>query len=410
MLSSNQPHPALSSLERNEYVLTKLEKMITTEIEMIVDRNYHFEADTLSDFRVEVKIVSETIKNALDLHVQQNDEKAVENYVQFHQRALIRLAGFLARYVDGRAGDDETVRYVVECLYQEVQELLEFIRKRFPRYYAPDAWVPGNYRQMVSNAVRPRVTTLKQNLLGYGVDPKLVQIALSKLELLGRSDDGDLAYSEVAYLMEYVLQISKFHPDDDPTTELVQLLIYLNYNSFECYQYIIRQTMSAADEMDSENARAECLNLVKKELNQTAVKPHAILNPNKASLKDQLGSWLDEEIRFCELRTRTELTGSEDGTQADSPYKTELTVAEIAYFLKVLIELGIIKATRRIARILQFIARYFATDNTDSISLQSLSNKYSKPEGKTMESLKAILLRMVNRIDADIDRIYGMKK
>ncbi|MBT1688896.1 hypothetical protein [Dawidia soli] len=410
MLPSNQPRLAAALSADYLQALTQLERVIKTDIEMMVDQNYHFKDDMLKSFQNEVTIIVNEVKNVLDCSDQHLHDKEEEEFVQYHQLALIRLAGSLANYVMSPSQQDTSVREVVKYLYLEVQDLLIFIRKRFPDRIAQNAWIPDNSRWIIAINIKPTVDELRAKLNALGVDERLATIVLAKLDELVDGSIDDFYYYEITYLLEFAYELTRFRAEQgDATMALLRLVYYLNYNTHECYEYIIKTLEQAASEADNNVDRMAILRLAQKELNQIVTKPGFARKRDRASLKTEIGRWLEEEIRFCDVAT-PQVAPELNGMRTDEPFQTDLTVAEIAYFLKLLIELGIIKARRRIAKILRFITKYISTDNTDSISLQSLSNKYNKPDGKTMESVKVILLRMVGRIDADVDRIYGIKK
>jgi hypothetical protein len=399
------PIPLNQGLEQIDYALKDLEAIICVDVDSFIQRNYSLEDELLSGFKVEVREVVEYTKDSLDFSVQNfTEEKFFRAYIQFHQRALIRLAGSLLKYMSDPIVQCSQQRFLVDYLYQVIQELLEFIVKRFSAYVAHDAWIPKNYQQVLTIAITPELRQLRDKLNSMAIDAKLISIVLSQLEQLTAEGTHDLSYYEVMYLLELKCELDNFVPDtsDAASDCLLSLLVYINYNTVECYHYFKRRFACYIQEIDSDGERMDFLNMQRKVLHQVFVKPNFSCNPERPSLKDQLDCWMLEEVKFYEGRSKGV---PEDVGPKGEPFKTNLTVAEVAYLIRLLVKFEVIKAKRKISRIFRFVSLYIATDNTDSISVQGLNNRYHKADTKTRATIKALLLRMVAFIDRDIELV-----
>ncbi len=78
----------------------------------------------------------------------------------------------------------------------------------------------------------------------------------------------------------------------------------------------------------------------------------------------------------------------------NSKFLTILTVAQIAFFLKILVEVKIIDHQIQ-AEVIRFIARHFKTKKTDTIAVESLRTKYHNVESSTIEAVGKIIAKML---------------
>ena len=72
-----------------------------------------------------------------------------------------------------------------------------------------------------------------------------------------------------------------------------------------------------------------------------------------------------------------------------------LSVAQMSYFINILMQAGIIKHTNQ-RDVLRMISENFKTNVTDSISLDSLSTKYYNVESSTKAAIKDKVIELLN--------------
>lgn len=92
---------------------------------------------------------------------------------------------------------------------------------------------------------------------------------------------------------------------------------------------------------------------------------------------------------------RSELS---DDNEPYEKIKTELTVPQLAYIFRLLLDLGIFKQRKR-TDIMKFISDNFKTHNVEEISINSLRSKYYTTDEGSKQVIKDILIKMVNQIN-----------
>jgi hypothetical protein len=123
-------------------------------------------------------------------------------------------------------------------------------------------------------------------------------------------------------------------------------------------------------------------------------KLHSKYHSTMPALKDQVVMWLEEEI--CKVKeSRSRSAGSQIIVEK---LPISLSVAQLAYFYKVLFDIGTIP-TKNQKEIARFLAANFKTSKTDSLSVESLNSKYYNVEESTKAAVKDLVIKMLNTIN-----------
>jgi hypothetical protein len=114
-------------------------------------------------------------------------------------------------------------------------------------------------------------------------------------------------------------------------------------------------------------------------------------------IKVQICNWIEEEIEFINRKRNLENT-------QQGPFKTlqpinkillGLSVAQISYFVNILMKTGIIKHANQ-RDVFRMIAENFKTNGTDNISIDSLSSKFYNVETSTKNAIKEKIIELLN--------------
>ena len=134
--------------------------------------------------------------------------------------------------------------------------------------------------------------------------------------------------------------------------------------------------------------------------NQLQLKSGLVFKPGLPSIKDQIGSWICEELYFLEKRQRLLYQAPSQKTedQVNEPkVQTSLSVAHLALAVKLLIESKVI-TNKNSSELLRMVARNFKTDRQELISEDSLRNKSYNFESATVNRLKDEIIGLMNLV------------
>jgi hypothetical protein len=133
-------------------------------------------------------------------------------------------------------------------------------------------------------------------------------------------------------------------------------------------------------------------------LNQLHTKPGASLKHDRLQAKDQLVTWLEQEIGYIETKKQLTLMlpTATRSPKPDPQFKvnTNLSVPQLALFIRLLREVGII-SNKNLTEVIGFFARHFSSPRSEKISADSLRLKYYNSEKATSDSVQSVLTHML---------------
>ena len=92
---------------------------------------------------------------------------------------------------------------------------------------------------------------------------------------------------------------------------------------------------------------------------------------------------------------KTDITSN---NKSISKINTVLSVGQLSYLFKLMMDTGMINHPNQ-KELFRFIADNFQTEKANNISFSSINSKYYVVDETTKESLKALLIEMINEIN-----------
>ena len=328
------------------------------------------------------------------------DERHLERYIQYHQQALIRML-------------DETLRTLNlskengRILYNGLDELLTFIERHFAKYFDQDANIPIAYFNIVRNDLASNIHTINKSLQFRSVDTQITDVIMVALHKIIDAPPGtSFSYRQILFAKELQKELlsfaKRFDGIDDADAELRNLMYYLNYNSVKAFTYHTGYIDAILAETDSKADTIERLSFILKTVNQAQVKPGVGYNFRALSLKDQLNSYIIEEIEHLQRihQFDSSANGLHSFRELLAIYKIQfsISVAQIALLIKLFMDAKVI-LNENVVELLRFISKFIISKRSEVISFDSLRSKYYNMEQSTRNAVKDMLLRMLNIID-----------
>jgi hypothetical protein len=186
-------------------------------------------------------------------------------------------------------------------------------------------------------------------------------------------------------------------------SSLQQYLLHNNINHldiFLAFTSLIRKELESALSIEM---TIDLLREYRKDLRQMYVSESAGLHLKLPALKEQIASWLEEELSFqCAKVQLSNQVQTSTTIATNEKVQMSLSVAELGYFVRILHQCKVI-TNRNQSEFIRVVAGNFQTLKTASISYDSLYGKYFKPESATIRSIKDLLLTMVGEINRSRD-------
>lgn len=85
-------------------------------------------------------------------------------------------------------------------------------------------------------------------------------------------------------------------------------------------------------------------------------------------------------------------------TDKDIKLKMTLPVPQMAYFTRVLMEIGVIE-NKNASEVVRFMIKNFSTNKAENISMESFRTKFYTDDPKAKEGVKDIAIQMLNFVN-----------
>jgi len=282
-----------------------------------------------------------------------------------------------------------------------LDELLGFVENRFHEYLSLDERVPAAYLAQVKREMLERLELLRQELFVRVDNRALTDMVSQSLHyFIYDSEKRPISFREVFYKKDLLSGLEKISQQDDQQTlhrAVVELLVYLNFNSRSFMNYYTQKLAQKINAYGAVHEKMTELLLAYKEFNQMHRKPAVKLNPHHADLKKVLGNWFAQEITYLEKKHQWDVLPLQNQQQQAPKIKTDpfkimcfLSVDQVALALRAMDATRVVKA-KSLNTVIQTIAPYLSTPRKEDISQESMRNKsYAFEEGD-----KAVVIRML---------------
>ena len=330
-------------------------------------------------------------------------EVLVERYFQNHQAALIDLADqlwdqIIADDLNDSLGDSNSELLIV---YNQLDQLIIYLEKHFSQYFNPENRIPNSYRQIALREIQDQVTQIQQVLSDDQLDPNLIRLLLAPINML-KDQKEDVTFNFMIFTKALVNEVQSLIAQEinssDLTDKILMAMIYINYNSYKFFAYCVDFITSRYQQADTLNGQLEQLAWYSKSISQAPIKPGYHFRCNRPSLKDQLLEWITDESNFLEKRHQLSINMafSQQVHPEDSPkINLNFSVAQIAYFIRLLVESKII-GNRNQMEVLRFFANHAMSKKAETISLESLRTKYYNVDNSTIITVRESIIALLN--------------
>lgn len=347
----------------------------------------------------------ERIKNAFKSVAFSNiDDKHIERHFQNHQQALIRLTDHIQSHLSGNDRSDVSILY--QTVSSSLEDLLSFIEKHFSKYFDLTAKIPESYKRVIANEFDGKLKLIRKAFRNKEMSQELIAILLRPFESLKNSVDPHISFKKLIYLKELYTELDTISNNDivdgNLKRQICISMIYLNFNSLKMFNYCIKEIKKDYQEKETLNEQLEKLAHYLKIINQQQEKPGFVYKPGHKPLKVQLLEWITEEIIYLERKHQLSFIFKSEKPEIskqkyDFKIHTDSSVPKVAYFVRILIETGLIK-NQNVLEVIRFFANSVRTGRVETISSESFRTKFYNTEDSAKAAVENDVLMLLNHI------------
>jgi hypothetical protein len=278
-------------------------------------------------------------------------------------------------------------------LTQELLRALHFIQEYFGIYFDKNERVPDALISVYQKEITVLSEGLNQKLSSSAlVEPSLTEALFNHFTSLFENYKQHITYRLHFYEKELLRELSK---EVNPATDSIRkLLYYHNFNSSAFVIYEFDRLVNLLSVITSKSEKILMLRSELKSINQLPVRVNYCFDENMPALKEQVSTWITEEIKYCEAGHFTQAANS-SGTEPENKINTTLSVAKLGLLIRLLVVDKII-INRTVAPMLRTVAKTFTTLQREEISFGSLETKYHAPDKATIDVMKDMLHKWIH--------------
>lgn len=391
MLSPSQGAPAGAS----PAIFTKWNMLLASRLKPLsLTANQHIDEETqllLKEWEQENHALQSSLLEAVLATWDENQRRQI---VQIHQVLVTRLMNKISALVPSDGASESGVFARLNTL---LGETLSFMEELMGRYFDRNEKVPISQYLAAKTALKRQLQELETTVKERDtMDLLLKEILVNQLNEILNDSHTVLTYAEISCFNELSAELLSV-AQSGTTDNIRELLHYMNYNEDGFVAYEFQRLRQLTIHLEGPKQKAALLRLEQKKINQWPVKMNCFFSTFMPSLKEQLNSWIDEEVKFFESGYGSQVAENRS-IENDSKIQTSLSVAKLAVIIRLLVVDKII-INRTIAPMLRIVAKLFSTLQRDEISFVSLEAKYHAPEKATVSAVRDMLFKWIKILD-----------
>lgn len=316
-----------------------------------------------------------------------------QQYVQVVQAMLIRLLDKLYSYKQTK-GLETNLRSVYNTISQHLEEVLNFIEDFFSNYFDRNEKVPAPYLPISFEELSKQLQQLQGRLeVNEAINRELTNILVHNFKAFCSIKSSGPTYNELLYqkgLMSELLSDNVLASE----SSIREVLFYFNFNDDDYVAYLFNRLIAVTEPYNSNKEKIAALRFEQKTINQLITTLNCYLSPYMPSLKEQVNSWIEEEIKFLQTEPAFSLptkTAIEDGDKI----QTSLSVSKLALLVRLMVIDKVI-TNRVVAQVLRILIKTVATAQSENIGFSSFESKYHKADKGTIAAVKEMLFRWIS--------------
>lgn len=319
-------------------------------------------------------------------------EDAIRRYVQLQQFALIAVMDEIFQH-----GTDRSLH---DC-YPELDGILRFLQQNFPIYMNDEAMAPIRQVMIERFDVAEALDHLEQTLRSRNANPAIVEMVLYPLRRFATGPDAEQVsfhrLRHLHYILRHTGKICESKCESEALNrELVQLVLYLNYNSKRSFMQLTEYITTCLQSNSEPTEKIRYLSQLLKEVNQAAVKQGTGYHVNASTLKSRITDYITEELNYWAKAPNVGPIPEIKEKSVPFKLKLDVSVAQLACLLRILTGAGLISNTNTSA-LIRFIALNCETKK-GGISPRSLRIKFYEIKPQTTMGVRKKLKELAETV------------
>lgn len=326
----------------------------------------------------------------LDEMVGRSGARDNEQFIRMVQLMVTRLLDSVSSATEKYPSfpEKESLLAFTQVLLNTIHFIQDFFGNYFDKNERIPAFLINTYKHEIARLGETFIDCMSQP---SGINPSLILLLsnhFSEAEWMNRKQ---YSYKNYFYEKDLLAQLLK---EKYPTNVSLSSLLY--YFNFNCSSFVIYEFDRLVEIITLLPTKSEKINALRSELktiNQLPSRINYCYDEDMPSLKEQVSTWIEEEIKYCEAGHFIQMPLNANG-EIENKIHTTLSVAKLSLLIRLLVVDKII-INRTIAPMLKTVSKMFSTLQREEISFGSLETKYHAPDKATIAVMKEMLQKWI---------------
>ncbi len=284
----------------------------------------------------------------------------------------------------------------------ELEALLSFIYHRYESFFNLDAKIPETTLKKIRDKLNPCISKLRRRIIKECGNETLTALALSPLtELLNNPTNKKITYRFIFYSRRIERALLAFNNennsgicDDKP---LIELMVFMNANSREAAHFIISKITANIEAAGNPGDQVDKLRFFLKEFNQCKERPNIAFRRSLPSLKEQIITWISEEIAYRVKRSLNFSENPEKPVAKEDKLLLSISAEVLTLITRAAKENNVVTNKHK-TEVFKSISKYTSTQHAETLSVNSLIKKSYVVDRKAKDAAIEVLHGLIKRI------------
>jgi hypothetical protein len=332
--------------------------------------------------------------NALILDYIRKEQMKYTEYT----RRLLSMRDFRGRLFE-KKNKLKTMNDLLQDLFLSTDRVSSFIESRYHMYI--DNKLPASYHNKLIEIpkIKSNIDFILRKAEGQKINNRLWKIVMYIFSQANRiAFDDTVSINRVKYFKQ-ILGDWKILANDERFNEdeITENLIFMNFNYNKFFNYLSKRIEEELDEYENIMDKIDRLHYYQHLFSKKYILEGVKYTCENKNIKNQMKIWLQEEIRYFAsmIKDKAYEQIKFDYVNLEEKIDTELSVSQIAYFLNILFDVGIVKNENK-SKIVRIISQTVSSKSKKDISAGSIQRKMYDADSYTIKSIRELLLRMLS--------------
>lgn len=360
-------------------------------LQLIKHCNLPFEGSTAGkEWLEELDSSCETLTDIIGVYMMQAvDKESQRSKLYIWQGVLGKAMDVLYERYNACTKKD---RGIYSDSLMRVEASLRFVEDYFAELFNAGMMMPRYIYERDSTVLRERYIAIRNQIKGNAYS-RLNELFFEEVEMVFEEGKYEgFEYCRLYYLRRVAGELETLLTAGKKPEDMKWFIIAINFNRPAVIEFLIK---SYHERILAENEKQVYLRKEISILQKIIIKEYEGVMFNRCSVVDKLMLWLNNELDCYNEPATYQNKNTNKSVPVITGISTDLSVAQLAFFTRLLIEENIISCRNQTA-LLNTIALAVSNKQMGRISADSLRNKYYSPEVSTANAVKEKLIQMMN--------------